>query len=135
MKILSQLVAFCYSVVLLVALFMPRKYPENAVTPSHFLSRFLHEILYYSGSLEPLGNFLLLIPVFLLVVSIGRSHQLLTAIIVCTFISVLAEIGQSFIPGRVSSGQDLLLNIGGAFVTMLILMVFGLPNSAARTSE
>ena len=135
LKILSQLVAFCYSVVLLVALFVPRKYPENAVTPSNFLGRFLHEILYYSGSLEPLGNFLLLIPVFLLVVSIGRSHQLLTAIIVCTLISVMAEIGQSFIPGRVSSGQDLLLNIGGAFVTMLILMVFGLPNSAAKTSE
>ena len=114
---------------------MPRKYPENAVTPSNFLGRFLHEILYYSGSLEPLGNFLLLIPVFLLVVSIGKNHQLLTAIIVCTLISVLAEIGQSFIPGRVSSVQDLLLNIGGAFVTMLILNVFELPNSAAKTSE
>jgi glycopeptide antibiotics resistance protein len=132
---LSQLVAFCYSVALLIALFMPRKYPENAITPTNFLGRFLHEILYYSGGLEPLGNFLLLVPVFLLVVSVGRSHQLLTALIVCTLISVLAEIGQSFIPGRVSSGQDLLLNIGGAFVTMLILMVSRLPNSEPKTSE
>lgn len=132
---LSQLVAFCYSVALLIALFMPRRYPENAITPTNFLSRFLHEILYYSGGLEPLGNFLLLIPVFLLVVSVVSSHQLLTAIMVCTLISVLAEIGQLFIPGRVSSGQDLLLNIGGAFVSMLILMVFGLPNSEAKTSE
>jgi glycopeptide antibiotics resistance protein len=132
---LSQLVAFCYSVALLIALFMPRKYPENAITPTNFLGRFLHEILYYSGGLEPLGNFLLLVPVFLLVVSVGRSHQLVTALIVCTLISVLAEIGQSFIPGRVSSGQDLLLNIGGAFVTMLILMVSRLPNSEPKTSE
>jgi glycopeptide antibiotics resistance protein len=132
---LSQLVAFCYSVALLIALFMPRKYPENAITPKNFLGRFLHEILYYSGGLEPLGNFLLFVPVFLLVVSVGRNHQLLTALIVCTLISVLAEIGQSFIPGRVSSGQDLLLNIGGAFVTMLILMVSRLPNSEPKTSE
>jgi glycopeptide antibiotics resistance protein len=132
---LSQLVAFCYSVALLIALFMPRRYPENAITPTNFLGRFLHEILYYSGGLEPLGNFLLLVPIFLLVVSVGRSHQLLTALIVCTLISVSAEIGQSFIPGRVSSGQDLLLNIGGAFVTMLILMVSRLPNSEPKTSE
>lgn len=132
---LSQLVAFCYSVALLIALFMPRRYPENAVTPTNFLGRFLHEILYYSGGLEPLGNFLLLVPVFLLVVSVGRSHQLLTALIVCALISVLAEIGQSFIPGRASSGQDLLLNIGGAFVTMLILMVSRLPKSEPKTSE
>ena len=132
---LSQLVAFCYSIALLIALFMPRRYPENAVTPTNFLGRFLHEILYYSGGFEPLGNFLLLVPVFLLVVSVGRSHQLLTALIVCTLISVLAEIGQSFIPGRVSSGQDLLLNIGGAFVTMLIVMVSRLPNSEPKTSE
>ena len=82
-----------------------------------------------------MGNFLLLVPVFLLVVSVGRSHQLLTALIVCTLISLLAEIGQSFIPGRVSSGQDLLLNIGGVFVTMLILMVSRLPNSEPKTSE
>jgi glycopeptide antibiotics resistance protein len=132
---LSQLVAFCYSIALLISLFMPRRYPETAITPTNFLGRFLHEILYYSGALEPMGNFLLLVPVFLLVVSVGRSHQLLTALIVCTLISLLAEIGQSFIPGRVSSGQDLLLNIGGAFVTMLILMVSRLPNSEPKTSE
>ena len=132
---LSQLAAFCYSVALLIALFMPRRYPENTVTPTNFLGRLLHEILYYSGGLEPLGNFLLLVPVFLLIVSVGRSHQLLTALIVCTLISVLSEIGQLFIPGRVSSGQDLLLNIGGAFVTMLILMVSRLPNSEPKTSE
>ena len=132
---LSQLVAFCYSVALLIALFMPRKYPENAITPTNFLGRLLHEILYYSGGLEPLGNFLLLIPVFLLVVSVTRSNQLIIALIACAAISVLAEIGQSFIPGRVSSGQDLLLNIGGAFVTMLILMVSRLPNSEPKTSE
>ena len=135
LKMLSNLVAFCYLGALLVALFTPRRYPENAVTPTNFLSRFLHKILNYSGALEPLGNFLLLIPVFLLIVSLTRSHQLLTALIVCTLISVLAEIGQSFIPGRVSSGQDLLLNIGGAFVTMLILMVSRLPNPEPKTSE
>jgi glycopeptide antibiotics resistance protein len=132
---LGQLVAFCYLFVLLVALFMPRRYPENAVTPTNFVGRLLHEILYYSGALEPLGNFLLLIPVFLLVVSVSSSNHLVTALIVCTLISVLAEIGQTFIPGRVSSSQDLLLNFGGAFVTMLILSVYKLPNSQPRTSE
>ena len=132
MKRLSQLFAFCYSVTLLVALFMPRKYPKDSVTSSNFLARYLHDILYYSGSLEPLGNFLLLIPVYLLVVSIVKNYRFLIALAVCTSISLLAEIGQSFIPGRVSSSQDLLLNIGGASATMLILLIFQLAKSEQK---
>ncbi len=130
---LSQLLAICYLVALLIALFMPRKYPENFVTPSNFLARYLHEILYYSGALEPLGNFLLLIPVFLLVVSIVKTHKLLIAFIACCAITTLAEIGQSFIPGRVSSSQDLFLNIAGALLTMLILFMSRKANSELKT--
>ena len=135
LKKLGQLFAFCYSVALLVALFMPRKYPEDSLQPSNFLARFLHRILYYSGAFEPLGNFLLLIPVFLLFVSVTRHNPLIISLIACAAISALAEIGQSFIPGRVSSSQDLSLNIGGAFVTMLILLVYGLITSERKTSK
>ena len=135
MKKFGQLLALFYFAVLLVALFMPRKHPEDSLVSPHFLVRFLHEILYYSGTLELVGNFLLLIPVFLLVVSVARSYQLIIAFSICAGISVLAEIGQSFIPGRVSSSQDLLLNIGGAFVTMLILLVSRFTTSEPKTSE
>lgn len=135
LKKLGQIIAFCYFIALIVALFMPRKYPEDSLISTNFLAKYFHEILYYSGTLEPVGNFLLLIPVFLLVVSVTRSNQLILALFACAAISVLAEIGQSFIPGRVSSSQDLLLNIGGAFVTMLILLVSRLTISEPKTSE
>ena len=135
LKKLGQIFASCYFIALIVALFIPRKYPEDSLVPTNFLAKYLHEILYYSGTLEPLGNFLLLIPVFLLVASVTRSNQLIIALIACAAISVLAEIGQSFIPGRVSSSKDLLLNIGGAFVTMLILLVSRLTTSEPKTSK
>ena len=135
LKRLSQIFAFCYSVGLIVALFFPRKYPADLVVSRNILSKFLHEILYYSGALEPLGNFLLLIPVFLLVASVAKNYQLIIALFTCAAISVLAEIGQAFIPGRVSSTQDLALNIGGVCATLLIILVLRLVNSEPRISE
>ncbi len=135
LKRLSQIFAFCYSVGLIVALFFPRKNPADLVVSRNILSKFLHEILYYSGALEPLGNFLLLIPVFLLIASVAKNYQLITALFACVAISVLAEIGQAFIPGRVSSTQDLVLNIGGVTATLLIILVLKLVNSEPRISE
>jgi glycopeptide antibiotics resistance protein len=135
LKRLSQKFAFCYSVSLIVALFIPRKYPADPVVSRNIISKFLHEILYYSGALEPLGNFLLLIPVFLLVASVAKNYQLTIALFTCAAISVLAEIGQTFIPGRVSSTQDLVLNIGGVCATLLIILVFKLVNSEPRISK
>ncbi len=135
LKRLSQIFAFCYSVGLIVALFFPRKNPADLVVSRNILSKFLHEILYYSGALEPLGNFLLLIPVFLLVASVAENYQLIIALCTCAAISVLAEIGQAFIPGRVSSTQDLALNIGGVSATLLIILVLRLVNSEPRISE
>ena len=132
LKRLSQMLATSYSFALLLALFMPRKYPENSVTPTNLIARCLHEILYYSGTLEPLANFLLLVPVFLLVASAVSSNKLMIALIVCCLISILAEFGQSFIPGRVSSSQDLLLNIGGALMTMFILFLSGRFKSSPK---
>ncbi len=135
LKRLSQIFAFCYSVGLIVALFFPRKNPADLVVSRNILSKFLHEILYYSGALEPLGNFLLLIPVFLLVASVAKNYQLIIALCTCAAISVLAEIGQAFIPGRVSSTQDIALNIGGVTATLLIILVLKLVNSEPRISE
>ncbi|CAN2214395.1 VanZ-like [Candidatus Nanopelagicaceae bacterium] len=135
LKRLSQVFAFCYSVGMVVALFFPRKYPADLVVSRNILSNFLHEILYYSGALEPLGNFLLLIPVFLLVASVAKNYRLIIALFTCASISVLAEVGQSFIPGRVSSIQDLVLNIGGVCATLLIILVFKLVNSEPRISK
>ena len=135
LKRLSQVFAFCYSVGMVVALFFPRKYPADLIVSRNILSNFLHEILYYSGALEPLGNFLLLIPVFLLVTSVAKNYRLIIALFTCASISILAEIGQSFIPGRVSSIQDLVLNIGGVCATLLIILVFKLVNSEPRISK
>ena len=116
-------------------LLAPRSYREDVAKSRNALSGYLHEILYYSGTLEPLGNFLLLIPIFLLVASLAKKYQLIIGLFTCVIISVMAEIGQSFIPGRVSSTQDLALNIGGVCATLLIILVLKLVNSEPRISE
>ena len=134
-KRFSKILAFCYVVALVVVLLVPRSFRDGADKSGNALTGYLHEILYYSGPLEPLGNFFLLIPIFLLVASLAKNHQMIIALSTCVFISVMAEIGQAFIPGRVSSTQDLALNIGGVCATLMIILVFRLVNSQPRISE
>ena len=99
----------------------PRKLPTNhgATTSPNFFKRIIREILYYNGAPEPVVNFLFLIPIFaFLILFLGRpkAHLSLT---ICLALSVITEFLQRFIPGRVSSAQDLLLNCLGALFAFL----------------
>jgi glycopeptide antibiotics resistance protein len=103
----------------------PRKLPTHHSTSanSNFFKRIIREILYYDGALEPVVNFLLLIPIFaFLILLLGRSKADLS-LTICLALSATAEFLQQFIPGRVSSLQDLLLNCLSAVSAFLLYQI------------
>ena len=119
---IGRISAIFYMIVYVVAMLTPRSSPadSNSLTHTSFLQKILHEILYYGGPLEPVANFFFLIPVFaFLVLYLGSSKAILAAI-VCVALSATAEFLQRFIPGRVTSLQDFLLNSTGALVAFLL---------------
>ena len=116
-----QISAIFYLILYAAAMLTPRKLSSHhgALTDSHFFKRIIHEVLYYGGSLEPVANLLLLIPIFaFLILFLGgsKAHYWLA---ICVAISAIIEIFQQFIPGRVSSLQDLLLNCLGTVSAFL----------------
>jgi len=120
-----QIGAIFYIVVYMLAMLTPRRLATNSNSQTHtsFLRRILHEILYYGGALEPVANFFFLIPAFaLLVLYLGSSNAILAAII-CVALSATAEFLQRFIPGRVTSLQDFVLNSLGALSALLIYWI------------
>ena len=85
-----------------------------------FIRRIFHMILYYGGPLEPIANFLLLIPAFFLLVAIAPRLRPVFVLWFCFFLSAAAEWLQSFIPGRVSSLRDFALNSAGSATAFYI---------------
>jgi len=109
----SGTVYFC---LYLIAMSMPRnspaaKFPELTL---NYFQRIFHEVLYYNGRFEPLANYLLMAPIFFFLISIFGTRRSLHLVLFCIALSVTAEILQNFIPGRVSSLKDILLNASGA---------------------
>jgi len=122
---IGQVSAIFYIILYAAAMLTPRKLPSHHSTSanSNFFKRIIHEILYYSGALEPVVNFLFLIPIFaFLILFLGRSKAHLS-LTICLALSATAEFLQQFIPGRVSSLQDLLLNCLGAVSAFLLYQI------------
>jgi len=122
---IGQVSAIFYIILYAAAMLTPRKLPSHHSTSanSNFFKRIIHEILYYSGALEPVVNFLFLIPIFaFLILFLGRSKAHLS-LTICLALSATAEFLQQFIPGRVSSLQDLLLNCLGAVGAFLLYQI------------
>ena len=122
---IGQVSAILYIILYTAAMLTPRKLSSNhgTTTNPNFFKRIIHEILYYSGALEPVVNFLFLIPIFaFLILFLGRSKANLS-LTICVALSAIAEFLQRFIPGRVSSLQDLLLNCLGAVSVFLLYKI------------
>ena len=122
---IGQLSAIFYIILYAAAMLTPRQLPLNygTTTSPNFFKRIIREILYYNGALEPVVNFLFLIPIFaFLILFLGRpkAHLSLT---ICVALSAIAEFLQHFIPGRVSSAQDPLLNCLGALFAFLLYKI------------
>jgi glycopeptide antibiotics resistance protein len=102
---------------------IPRRLPKEDLDATNFIMQIFHQILYYGGSLEPFANFILLILVFAsLICLLGRSNAL-AALPICFALSATVEFLQRFIPGRVSSLQDLILNCLGALFAFLLYKI------------
>ena len=122
-KKIGQISAILYIFAYFAAMVAPKK-NQNHFHSSNSLMKILHEILYYSGPLEPVANFFFLMPIFaFLVFRLGRSKAPF-ALFVCIGLSATSEILQIFIPGRVSSLQDFILNSLGALIAFLFQKVY-----------
>jgi len=124
---IGQFGAVFYLFIYALAMALPRKLPDDGFDSAQvsFVKRIFHEAFYYSGSLEPIANFIFLIPVFAFLVwvlGIGKSPTV--ALIACIALSATAELFQHVIPGRVSSLRDFALNSAGAILAFLIYRAF-----------
>jgi VanZ family protein len=98
----------------------PRKVPKGQLVTDNFLKKLFQELLYLSGNLEFIGNIFLLIPIFVILVNLFARVHAVFALTICILISASAEFAQSFIPGRVSSLRDFLLNCAGSLIAFLL---------------
>ena len=119
---LGRISAIFYVILYSTAMVLPRNLPKDQFFShqSNVFKRIVHELLYYSGSLEPIANFFLLVPVFFVLLSFFGRTKPIIASIACVAISAIAELLQIFIPGRVASIKDFMLNSLGVMLTLLL---------------
>jgi glycopeptide antibiotics resistance protein len=132
-KKIGQFGALFYLIIYLAAVLTPRVLPKFQVihqtlqnedlSLNSAFDRVLIHILYAGGNLEPVVNFLILIPFFAFLLLVLGSSKAPIVLSVCLSLSATAEILQRFIPGRVSSLQDLLLNCLGAVSAFLLYKI------------
>ena len=119
---IGKIGAILYTAIYAAAMIVPRSQANEDQSSTHqgSITRFLHSILYYSGPLEPLANFLFLIPIFVFLIFLLGSSKSALALSICIALSLSAELLQRLIPGRVSSLQDFVLNCLGALTAFLM---------------
>ena len=113
-----------YISIYLLAMVFPRKVPKDQLDPSNFLKKLFQDLLYLSGSLEFTGNVFLLVPIFVILIKLFLRLKAVYALMICILLSAGAEFAQSFIPGRVSSMRDFILNSSGAAAAFLIYLLY-----------
>jgi glycopeptide antibiotics resistance protein len=119
-----QICTVSYLLLYIAAMVLPRKLPFSQVYSSHtnLIKRVFSELLYYGGPFEPVANFFLLMPIFVIILHfLGRSKAVY-AMAICVGLSAAAELLQRFIPGRVGSLRDFALNCAGVVTAYLIYL-------------
>jgi VanZ family protein len=101
----------------------PRKVPKDQLIADNFLKELFQDLLYLSGNLELIANFFLLIPIFLILVKLFVRAHALYALIICILLAASAEFAQRFIPGRVSTVRDFILNSIGVISTFILYLI------------
>jgi glycopeptide antibiotics resistance protein len=105
---------------LLTGLLLPRSVAAEP-TQVGVLARIFHEILFLSGPLEILLNFLLFVPFFLALLYLIPGLSRVGAAFISCFASAAAEITQSQIMGRVSSLRDFMSNCLGVVFSCIAI--------------
>ena len=119
----------------LLAMVFPRKVPKDQLEPSNFLKKLFQDVLYLSGNLEFVGNILLLVPMFFILIKLFGRLKDIYALFICILLSASAELAQSFIPGRVSSLRDFILNSSGVVAVFLIHLLYFQKRSLQKIVE
>jgi len=125
---IGQILAALYLAFLLYITLVPRY--ENDSASENFIVRlliksFIYEPTNFVLDLDPvfamLGNIVLFTPLFLLLQYSGRWLNPRWGVLVCGMVSGVIEMLQLWIPGRVSSLSDFLLNVSGPFALYLFM--------------
>ena len=116
---IGKITGITYFSIYVAGMILPRNLSLSQLQSNEFLMRIYVNLLYVSGRLEILVNILLLVPVFIFLRSHFEKLRDSYSFLICCLLSFIAESLQSFIPGRVSSVQDIILNSVGAFCTFL----------------
>ncbi len=124
-----------YITIYLLSMVIPRKIPKDQLEAYNLLIRFLQEFLYLSGTFEVIGNFLLLFPLFFILIYLFGKSKSTLSLIICIVLSAGAELLQSVIPGRVSSLRDFLLNSFGAISALVIFQLYLKKASQEKISK
>jgi len=120
MRLLYKCLLAAYIVALGFRVFTPRtEFVKKDKTFTFGNSGTLHDAFYYEGSGQWLGNFMMLIPLALLVTLIVPKMKSQNVFLICLLTSVTIESIQLFIPGRVSDWRDILVNTLGVVVTLV----------------
>jgi len=127
--------ATLYIVVYLLAMVFPRKVPKGQLIADNFLKELLQDLLYLSGNLEFIGNIFLLTPIFVILVKLFARVHAVFALTICILISASAEFAQSFIPGRVSTIRDFILNSIGVISAFILYLFYLKKKSPQKIAE
>jgi glycopeptide antibiotics resistance protein len=100
----------------------PRKVPKDQLMADSFLKKLFQDILYISGNLEFIANIFLLIPIFVFLIKMFTRAHAVYALAICILLSASAEFAQRFIPGRVSTIRDFVLNSTGVISAFIIYL-------------
>lgn len=126
----GQIFAAMYLTFLLYITLVPRyeNYGSNeSFITSLLMKPFIQEATNFVLDLDPalamLGNIVLFCPLFLLLQYFSRQLSPRWGVLMCGMASGGIELLQLWIPGRVSSLSDFLLNVSGPFVLYLFTKI------------
>ena len=118
-----------YSIALTIGAFTPRPdlqtpgaVPQMNATPN-LLSSLGHSILYLDGPLAWAGNFIMLMPLVVLLRQSFPALRIRSIFSICFITTVFIELIQIFIPSRVSDIRDVVVNCLGVSIAIWIMKI------------
>jgi glycopeptide antibiotics resistance protein len=99
---------------------LPAAAPASG-TITNAAAKAAHDVLYINGYRELLGNFVMLIPIALLLRKIFPTIKAQSILLICLSTTISIEFLQIYIPGRFSDVRDIATNSLGAVVAVGLL--------------
>lgn len=123
-----------YLLAISIGLLMPKPI-DTGISSPNFFSRLFHGALYASTTVDLISNTLLFVPGLLILMHLFPRIEPHYFVMVCSAGSIFVEFAQIKIPGRVSSVVDIVLNILGMAITLIVFRLFPALSYWIRGSE